>query len=166
MRSILAFVFASALVLTGCSDEPAEPTSTLNTEFEAEGVLDFVRPDSSTIIRIAIELAESAEEQAQGLMFRRTMPDRGGMLFINPDEAQRQFWMKNTALSLDIMFTDASGRILNIVPATTPFSEDYVRSEGDAKYVVEVKAGFTSAYGISPGDHIRWRRQSFETTES
>jgi len=131
--------------------------------FTPEGVLDFVRPDSSIVSRIIIELAETPEEQAQGLMYRRTLPDRGGMLFIDAEESMRSFWMKNTALALDIIFVDAQGEIVNIVKRTTPYSEDFIESTGPAQYVVEVRAGFTDRYGISDDDRITWRRQTFET---
>ena len=152
------------LVAAGCASEDT-PQQGVQTDvpFTPEGVLDFVRADSSIITRIVIELAESPEEQAQGLMYRRSLPDRGGMLFVDPEESMRSFWMKNTALSLDILFVDANGEIVNIAKRTTPFSEDFITSTGPAQYVVEVRAGFTDRYGITENDRISWRRQNFDT---
>jgi len=150
--------------LAGCTSETTqEGAMQTDIAFTPEGVLDFVRPDSSVISRILIELAETPQEQAQGLMYRRSLPDRGGMLFVDAVASMRSFWMKNTPLSLDIIFVDADGDIVNIVKRTTPYSEDYIESTGPAQYVVEVRAGFTDRYGITAEDRIRWRRQSFET---
>ncbi|MDA0684131.1 MAG: DUF192 domain-containing protein [Bacteroidetes bacterium] len=151
--------------LAGCGKDSGQP-SPIQTDvpFTPEGILDFVRPDSSIINRIVIEIAETPQEQAQGLMYRRSLPDRGGMLFIDQAESMRSFWMKNTALSLDILFVDAQGEIVNIVQRTTPLSEENILSTGPAQYVVEVRAGFTQAHGITESDHIQWRRQNFETT--
>lgn len=159
----MILLFGLTLFTAGCNREPSTPQGlATDIAFTPEGVLDFVRPDSSIIVRIAIELAESQEEQAQGLMYRRTLPDRGGMLFIDPVESMRSFWMKNTALSLDILFVDAEGHIVNIAKDTTPFSEEYILSTGPAQFVVEVRAGFTDRYGITEDDRIVWRRQTFD----
>ena len=149
--------------MTGCTQEESPQDVQTEIAFSPEGVLDFVRADSSIITRIVIELAENPDEQAQGLMYRRSLPDRGGMLFIDPVESMRSFWMKNTALSLDILFVDANGEIVNIVKRTTPFSEERILSTAPAQYVVEVRAGFTDRYGITEDDRIAWRRQEFET---
>ncbi|MDA0378227.1 MAG: DUF192 domain-containing protein [Bacteroidetes bacterium] len=163
----LSLFLGIALMTLGCNREPSGPEG-LGTDipFTPEGVLDFVRPDSSIITRIVIELAESPEEQAQGLMYRRTLPDRGGMLFVDPVETMRSFWMKNTALSLDILFVDTDGHIVNIAKRTTPFSEEQIKSTGPARYVVEVRAGFTDRYGITDADRIVWRRETFDSPSS
>lgn len=131
-------------------------------EFRADGILDFIKPDSAIVIRILIEVAETPAAQAQGLMYRRTMPDRGGMLFVDPVESMRSFWMKNTPLALDIMFVDADGQIVNIVKRTTPFSEDQIESTAPAQFVVEVRAGFVDRYGITEEDRISWERRTFD----
>lgn len=164
LKPLISIVtFSLALVLSGCASEgDGADSASLNTEFEPEGVLDFQRPDSSIITRIVIEFSETPEEQAQGLMFRRTMPERGGMLFVNQEEVMKSFWMRNTAISLDILFVDAAGEIVNIVTNTTPFSDEQVLSTAPAQYVVEVKAGFTARYGITEDDRISWRRESFD----
>jgi len=149
-------------MFSGCSDaEKAPATTTGEPAFRADGVLDFVRPDSSIVTRIAIEIAESAEAQATGLMYRRTLPERGGMIFVDAAPSMRSFWMKNTALSLDIIFVDSLGQIVNIVKKTTPYSEVQVLSTEPAQYVVEVRAGFTDKYHITEEDQIIWERRTF-----
>ena len=160
LRGIL--VLFSALLLAGCSrsDAPASNVSE-DIPFRPDGVLDFIRPDSSISARIFIEIAESPEAQATGLMYRRSLPEKGGMLFIDGAPSMRSFWMKNTALSLDILFVDEAGEIVNIVKRTTPYSEEQILSTGPAQYVVEVRAGFTDKFSITDNDRISWERRTF-----
>ena len=163
-RSRLAILIA-ALLLAGCGDEEAAPER-LNTEFEPEGILDFHRPDSSLVTRIVIELAESDAEQAQGLMYRRSLPDRGGMLFVDEAPSMQSFWMRNTPLPLDILFIDERGEIVNIVRRTTPYSDDRIESTDSAQYVLEVRAGFTDRYGITDSMRVQWERRNLSQNES
>ncbi len=159
-----ALVLTLCLAVIGCTNtEDSNPPTDQNIEFRPDGVLDFIRPDSSLIQRVVIEIAEDTAARNQGLMYRRTMAERMGMLFIFPGQASRSFWMLNTPLSLDILFVDPDGRIINIVKGTTPFSKDPILSTEPAQYVVEVRAGFTNKYKIAPGDLISWERRTFET---
>lgn len=103
-----------------------------------------------------VELAESPEEQARGLMFRTDLGDDEGMLFPSNPPAPRSFWMKNTPLSLDIIFIGMDGRILNIADHTEPYSFESVRSDGIASAVLELRAGRSAELGIGPGDKVSW----------
>ena len=165
LTRLLGLVAAVAIMtlLSGCnSKNDAANKIAQDIQFRADGVLDFINPDSAIVIRILIEVAETPAAQAQGLMYRRTMPDRGGMLFVDPVESMRSFWMKNTPLALDIMFVDADGQIVNIVKRTTPFSEDQIESTAPAQFVVEVRAGFVDRYGITEENRISWERRTFD----
>ena len=126
--------------------------------FKKEGSLAFLTQDGDTIRTIDIEIAESSEEQTQGFMYRGSMSDDQGMLFIFPREEPRSFWMKNTYISLDIIFANSDGRIVSISKNTIPYSEDPILSEGPAKYVIEVVAGYCDQYGVSPGDSVSYSR--------
>lgn len=158
LLSFFSLLLTALLLLPGCGGED-QPAEQLNTEFEAEGILDFHRPDSSLVTRIVIEMAESEAEQAQGLMYRRSLPDRGGMLFIDDAPSMKSFWMRNTPLPLDILFIDAGGDIVNIVKRTTPYSDDRIESTDSAQYVLEVRAGFTDRYGITDSMRVKWERR-------
>lgn len=76
------------------------------------------------------------------------------MLFVFGDSAPRSFWMKNTALPLDIIFIDDNGTVVNVAATTTPYSETPIPSAGPARYVLEVNAGFAAAHGIGPGAKV------------
>jgi len=123
--------------------------------FKKEGTLTFLR-DSSELVQIEIEVAETDAEQEQGLMHRRDMQELEGMLFIFERSEPRSFWMENTYISLDIIFVDEKNRIVNIQSNTTPMSRVPIVSSTPAKYVVEVLAGFTRKYNIRIGDRIQF----------
>ena len=64
--------------------------------------------------RVTVELAATRAQRGRGLMFRETLAEDGGMLFLFPDEQVLEFWMRNTRIPLSIAFADASGRIVRI----------------------------------------------------
>jgi uncharacterized membrane protein (UPF0127 family) len=106
--------------------------------------------------RFFVEIADTTAERTRGLMFRQLLTDDFGMLFIFGTESFRSFWMRNTFVSLDIIFIDESGEIVSIGENTEPLSDTSVRSEAPAKYVLEVPAGTTETLGIDAGDHIEF----------
>jgi uncharacterized protein len=101
-----------------------------------------------------VEMAVTPEEQARGLMFRRELPEKQGMLFDFKREQPTSFWMKNTYVPLDMIFIRADGRILNIAENTVPLSEALVPSSGPVRAVLEVIAGTTKKLGIAAGDRV------------
>jgi uncharacterized membrane protein (UPF0127 family) len=162
----LSILFVAIFLASGCggkSDNDAAVRQEI--PFTPEGVLDIWRADSSLVTRLVIELAESDEEQAQGLMYRRSLPERGGMLFVSAEPSMRSFWMRNTPLPLDIIFLDDSLRVVNIVKRTTPYSEEHILSTAPAQYVLEIRAGMSDRWGIDSTAYVTWERRDF-TTES
>ena len=101
-----------------------------------------------------VEVAASAEAQRQGLMFRTEMGENEGMIFPTYTPAPRSFWMKNTPLSLDIIFIGTDGRITNIAANTVPYSTESVPSSGLTSGVLELVAGRSAELGIEPGDLV------------
>lgn len=105
--------------------------------------------------RFTVELAETQEKQALGLMFRDQMPGDHGMLFLFPGEAPRSFWMKNCRIPLDIFYFDEDLALVsvseNTPPCRTPRCPSYP-SSGPAKYVLELNAGKAAALGVQAGD--------------
>lgn len=101
-----------------------------------------------------VEIADTDEERALGLMFRETMAADHGMLFIFPEAGERYFWMKNTPLPLDIIFASENGEVVHVAANTTPFSERIIPSNGAAKYVLELNAGTAKRIGLKPGSTL------------
>jgi uncharacterized membrane protein (UPF0127 family) len=102
----------------------------------------------------SVEMATTEEEKTTGLMYRKELPDGKGMLFDFSPEQQVSMWMKNTFISLDMIFIRADGRILRIAENTEPQSTRIIPSGGLAKGVLEVIAGTAKKYGIAPGDRV------------
>src|SRR4051794_6739213 len=102
----------------------------------------------------SVEMATTDEEKTTGLMYRKELPDGKGMLFDFSPEQQVSMWMKNTYISLDMIFIRADGRILRIAESTEPLSTKIISSGGLAKGVLEVIAGTAQKYGIQPGDRV------------
>src|SRR3989338_6592114 len=88
-----------------------------------------------------IEFAQTPFQLEQGLMFRKSMPAKSGMLFIFPDEQVRYFWMKNTEIPLDMIFLDSSQKIIGIVYNAKPKTLDLQSVYKPSKYVLEINAG-------------------------
>jgi uncharacterized protein len=102
----------------------------------------------------SVEMATTEEEKTKGLMYRRELADGKGMLFDFSPEQQISMWMKNTYISLDMIFIRADGRILRIAENTEPESTAIISSGGLARGVLEVPAGTAQKYGIAPGDRV------------
>ncbi len=102
----------------------------------------------------AVEFAVTNEERARGLMHRRELPEGRGMLFDFNPEQEVSMWMRNTYVSLDMIFIRADGRILRIAENTEPLSERTINSGGRVRGVLEVVAGTAKKLGIAPGDRV------------
>ena len=102
----------------------------------------------------SVEMATTEDEKQKGLMYRRELADGKGMLFDFSPEQQISMWMKNTYISLDMIFIRADGRILRIAENTEPESTKIISSGGLARGVLEVPAGTAQKYGIAPGDRV------------
>jgi uncharacterized membrane protein (UPF0127 family) len=105
--------------------------------------------------RFSVEIADTPDSWALGLMFRDQLPANHGMLFIFPREAPRSIWMKNTRIALDIMYFDRKLKLIstaaNARPCRVQACPGYP-STGPAQYVLELNAGKASELGVVPGD--------------
>lgn len=109
---------------------------------------------ASTTHTLDVEVAETAQQKAMGLMFRRSLPPGTGMLFPYGETREITMWMKNTYISLDMVFIKADGRVHRIAERTEPLSERIVASQGPVSAVLEIAAGEAARLGIVPGDRI------------
>lgn len=164
---VLLIAFAAWLVFTilpggGKSKRPGKPSArpvTVEPRFMKEGELAFVHPETKdTIQQIDIELAERPDEIQYGMMYRKSMDEQTGMLFIMPQERPQSFYMKNTYVSLDIIYINSRGEVVSIQKNARPLDETSLPSEGPAAFVLEVKGGYTDKYGIGKGTKIVWER--------
>ena len=157
-----AFLLVSLLATlgSGCDRDTPNDSESGEPNFQKEGTLTFYQPGGDTLKTIAIEIADTNAERQRGLMRRRSMGYNRGMLFIFEEVDDSGMWMKNTPLPLDIVFVAPDSQIINIVRRTTPFSEKNIDPAAPKKFVVEVRAGFASRYGLTDSTRIRWTRTS------
>jgi uncharacterized protein len=104
-----------------------------------------------------VEVAGSSMEQAKGLMFRTELSDDKGMIFPFPQPKPASFWMKNTAIPLDILFIRSNGTIESIAENTIPYSTSPVEAGEPVGAVLELRGGLTADLGISAGDRVEWQ---------
>lgn len=157
----------AALVLAACSpvdagaESPAAPASAQSDAKQLHPVsgleiIDVTVDTGEKRITFRTELAASVEAQTRGLMFRNELGDDEAMLFPSPQPQPRSFWMRNTPISLDIIFVGTDGRITNIAERTEPYSLESLPSEGLASAVLEIRGGLSEELGIEPGDAVEY----------
>ncbi len=128
-----------ALLFTGCSDE--KPSV-------------IVHPENGSQVRITVELAQTAGQRSMGLMYRKKLGSSRGMLFLFEQDGKHMFTMRNTAISLDMIFIDSSLTVAGIVENTKPYANGPFGIKHPSRYVLEVNAGLCARYGIAAGDQI------------
>lgn len=109
------------------------------------------------------EIAVTAAERSQGLMFRETLAKTSGMLFVFPEEAVHRFWMKNTRIELDIVFIGADLKVVSIARRAQPCRKDpcdLYGPEGKVAYALEIAGGLAEANGFRTGDLVEFREST------
>jgi uncharacterized membrane protein (UPF0127 family) len=120
---------------------------------------------------VTLEVADDPEERSQGLMFRESLPENHGMVFVYDDPEQRTFWMKNTLIPLDMIFVAPNGTVLNVEhaqvqPDASDEELDRYSSDGEAMYVVELERGFANRTGVGPGTVVEFEGLNATTNET
>jgi uncharacterized membrane protein (UPF0127 family) len=141
MRAILVAAAFLLAALSGCGGEEARRA--------------VIETRDGATHSFSVELALTQEEQRQGLMYRRELPEDAGMLFFYPACARAAFWMKNTYIPLDMIFIAADGEIVRIARMTEPETLDVHDSLIPVNGVLEVNGGLTQRLGIEEGDVLR-----------
>lgn len=135
---LIAAIAATAVLAQGLVPAPGSEVATITV------------PDGT----LHLAVADEPGERREGLMNRTAVP-RDGMLFVFPDEQRRIFWMKHTRIPLDMVFVAGDGTVLNVEQAAVPTDpsspEARYRSDGPAKYVIELEQGDAARYGIRRG---------------
>lgn len=137
--------------------------------FKKEGELEFINANGEAFKKIDIEIAETNNERARGLMDRSKMEENNGMIFIFGDDEIRQhtFYMKNTRIPLDIMYFSKDSVLINIARNAQPGADSeqgggtVAGAASDSKFVVEINGGLADAWGIKEGEtKIRWKNSN------
>jgi len=138
--------------------EPEAPPGGVEPQFRKDGELTFLNSDKTeTLQNIDIEIVSDTKGITQGLMYRKSMDENRGMLFLMPEMGPQSFWMKNTHIPLDIIFINHNKQIVTIHKNTMPLSEKGLPSSQNAKYVLEVNGGYSDKFGVKKGDFVQWK---------
>ena len=105
-------------------------------------------------VNLMVEIADTDEERARGLMYRTTLGDKEGMLFDFKTPQPVSFWMKNTLIPLDLIFIGADGHIVSIARNARPKSTRHIPSGGSVLAVLEIGGGRARQLGIERGDVV------------
>jgi len=107
-------------------------------------------------VDVTLEVADTPERQQRGLMYRSTLPDGHGMLFVFDQDEDHTFWMKNTLIPLDMLFIAADGRVVGIHAEATPLSTASIGVGMPSRFVLEVPGGWTARHRIAPGARVEF----------
>ena len=113
-----------------------------------------IKLDSNESIEFKILIAESNKDRRQGLMHIEFMEENQGMLFVFNPPRRVSMWMRNTPMSLDILFIDRNGKVINMEENTTPYSTKALSSGGTIRWVLEINGGLAKTKGIKTGDLV------------
>lgn len=160
MKWLVLLSLAAATVtsnLSACSPQP-EPKSPaahgLDAMFDVDELV--IVADDGSRHTFDVYLAIEHEQQRRGLMFVRDLPERTGMFFVYDDTAVHSMWMKNTYISLDIVFARADGTVSSVIHDTEPLSLSSLSAIEPVNFVLELNAGVTRRLGIGPGSRLIW----------
>jgi len=132
---------AAALALAGCRDR---------------GPVAVIRGPGAAV-EVSLEVAATPAERERGLMYRTSLAEGRGMLFVFDADGNQSFWMKNTLIPLDLLFIARDGTVVGIHANATPLSTANIAVGKPSRYVLEVPGGWAARHGISAGARVDFR---------
>lgn len=153
--AIVAILFG--LIVTSCEDAKKHTPKPVEITFKKDGELSIYKSQTDSLLQqIDIEIADTPYKRETGLMYRNELGEQQGMLFIFEEAQYLAFYMKNTKISLDILYLNENKEIVEIYENTVIMDETALPSKSIAKYVLEVNAGKAKEWQIETGDYIKF----------
>ena len=153
MKGWFAITSAATLLVMAALTVAAQAQTTTVAAACASDRVDLRWPDGGE--SFAVELADSADERARGLMFRQALDPGAGMLFVYESPRQARFWMKNTLIPLDMIFADGTGRVTRVHSNAIPGDETPIDGGDGVVFVLEINGGLAEQLGITAGADLR-----------
>jgi uncharacterized membrane protein (UPF0127 family) len=144
-RRFLLLGLLLALTLTACKSAKSLPTVSLT----------IASPTGQISDPFTMEVASTPQTRSKGLMFRRELDPREGMLFLFPEEQRLSFWMKNTFIPLDMVFVSREWKVVGVLENVPPHTENPRQVDATSQYVLEFVAGTVKRVGIGAGSVVR-----------
>lgn len=141
MRAAAAVFLLLAASVAGCRDR---------------GPVAVIRAPGGAL-EVALEVAATPPERARGLMYRSALADGHGMLFVFDEDEDHTFWMKNTLISLDMLFLAQDGTLVGVHPNATPLSTASISVGHPSRFVLEVPGGWAARHGVAAGMRVEFR---------
>ena len=160
MNRAFFFLIAALFAITACT----QPTQTSTADAGEEPPPSHAPLPQAALpdgFMVSLELAKTPEEVANGLMFRPSLPENRGMLFLFDEPRFPAFWMKNTLIPLDLVFLDGTGAVVDVIADVQPCAADPCPNyppSGPAQAVLEIGAGVAAAHSIEVGSTITFDR--------
>ena len=162
LKIVVPLLVLSGLFFSCKEDKQQSEVTRVEIKFKKEGELSLLKASNDSVIKtINIEIADDDYQTETGLMYRYSMEDNQGMLFVFPDSQYRYFYMRNTEIPLDIIYINENKTVINIHKNAKPKDETSLPSEGPAKYVLEINAGLSTQWDLEKGDKIEFTRNWF-----
>ena len=139
------YLLLTLFVLHGCGSLEATTTYTSKTI--------MIHTQAQTVSVVA-EVADTDSKRMLGLMNRESLDSDKGMLFVFDTEDEHSFWMKNTLISLDLIFINNDKKIVYIEESATPLSESRIQASENSRYVLEVSGGYCHEHNVEVGDIV------------
>lgn len=155
---LFGVLLATCSLQMACTENKTIPAKKVDIKFKKEGELQLIKASNDSILKtIDIEIADNNYERETGLMYRKSLEPNHGMLFIFEEEQYLAFYMKNTHITLDILYINSAMQIVDIYKNTTPFDDTALPSKSIAKYVLELNAGKADEWNVAVGDLIFYK---------
>jgi len=140
-QRVMRAAVAAALALAGCRDR---------------GPVAVIRGPGAAV-EVSLEVAATPAERERGLMYRRSLAEGRGMLFVFDADGNQSFWMKNTLIPLDLLFIARDGTVVGIHANATPLSTANIAVGKPSRYVLEVPGGWAARHGVAAGAQVEFR---------
>ncbi len=145
-----------SLFSLGCKNVQPQKIEEKVIAFKKEGSLSILTASKKTLAQFDIEIANTPYERETGLMYRESLEENRGMLFVFDQEQILSFYMKNTPLSLDLIFLNSKLEIVHIHKNATPNDPSTINSKFPARFVLELVAGTSEKYQLKTGNIVEY----------
>ncbi len=161
-RPFPSTVIAVALAMAGCTaSADKRPAQARPLDAQRDEAMMLRQRGRATVttrqgreLRLDVEIASDDKARSRGLMYRTSMPEMAGMIFIFSERTEHQFWMMNTQIPLDMLFIDTDGKVVGIVEMAEPQTTTPRQVGRPSQRVLEVNGGWCGRHGVGAGDKV------------